>query len=139
MLQLPLLALIVPAWWLVAPHGVRAVAIVSSLAILARAVVIVTASLRALELRWSVLVPYAARGLALSALCAVAVVAGQQGASSLSSPIVALVAGGSCAALVMLAVLLLKPEALGSEARTALSRVLPVIGPRLAPRGEAVL
>ena len=28
-----------------------------------------------------------------------------------------------------------KPDALGHEAQTALSRVVPVFGPRLAPRG----
>jgi hypothetical protein len=108
-------------------------------AIFTRAVVILTASLRALELRWSVLAPFAARGLALSLLAALAVLAGQRASSSVSSPLVALVAGGSCAVLAMLAVLLFKPDALGPEARTALSRVLPVIGPRLAPRGEPVL
>jgi hypothetical protein len=54
------------------------------------------------------------------------------------SSLLALIAGGSCAALAMLAVLLFKPEALGPEACTALSRVLPVIGPRLAPHGEVL-
>jgi hypothetical protein len=49
------------------------------------------------------------------------------------------VAGGSLAAVAMLAVLIFKPDALGNEARMALSRVLPLIGPRLAPRGEPVL
>jgi lipopolysaccharide exporter len=139
LLQLPLLAIVLPAWWLVAPQGVRAVAIVSCLAIVARSLVIVTASLRALGLRWRVLLPYAARGLALSALSALAVLVGQGASAPLSSPLVALVAGGSCAALAMLAVLLFKPQALGAEARTALSRILPFIGPRLAPRGEPVL
>jgi O-antigen/teichoic acid export membrane protein len=133
LLQLPLLALVVPAWWFLAPDGVRGVAIVSCAAIFARALVIVTASLRALDLRFAALAPAFARGLALSALCALATLAGQQAAASVPSPLVALVAGGSCAALAMLAVLLLKPGALGVEARTALSRVLPVIGPRLAP------
>jgi O-antigen/teichoic acid export membrane protein len=139
LLQLPLLAVVAPAWWFVAPHGVRAVAIVSSVAILARAIVIVTACLRALELRWSALLPCAARGLALSALCAAAVFAGRAASSSVSSPLVTLVAGGSCALVAMLAVLLFRPDALGPEARTALSRVLPIIGPRLAPRGVPVL
>jgi O-antigen/teichoic acid export membrane protein len=139
MLQLPLLALAVPAWWFAAPGGVRDVAIVSCAAIAVRAAVIVTASLRALDLRWSVLLPYVARGVALSLFAAAAVFAGQQAASSVPSPLVALLAGGSCAALALLAVLLFKPQALGAEARTALSRVLPVIGPRLAPRGEPVL
>ena len=139
LLQLPLLALIVPAWWFVAPGGVRGVAIVSCGAIVLRALVIVAASLRALDLRWRALAPGAARGLALSALAALATLAGREAASALASPLVTLLAGGSCAALALLAVLLLRPDALGPEARTALARVLPVIGPRLAPRGEPVL
>jgi hypothetical protein len=139
MLQLPLLALAAPAWWFFAPGGVRGVAIVSCAVIAARALVIVTAALRALDLRWSALLPYAARGIALSLVAALATFAGQQAASSVPHPLVALVAGGSCAALAMLAVLLFKPEALGAEARTVLARVLPVIGPRLAPRGEPAL
>lgn len=139
LLQLPLIAIVVPAWWFVAPEGVRGVAIVSSCAIVLRAVVILTASLRALELRWSALLPYAARGFALSLLAALAVLAGQQASATIASPLIALLAGGTCAVLALAAVLLFKPEALGPEARTALSRVLPVIGPRLAPRGEPVL
>jgi lipopolysaccharide exporter len=139
LLQLPLIALIVPAWWFVAPGGVRGVAIVSCAAIVLRALVIVTASLRALGLRWRVLAPYAARGLALCALCACATLAGQEAVAGIGSPLVALVAGGSLAAVAMLAVLIFKPDALGNEARMALSRVLPLIGPRLAPRGEPVL
>jgi O-antigen/teichoic acid export membrane protein len=139
LLQLPLLAIAVPAWWFVAPGGVRGVAIVSACMIVLRAVVILTASLRALDLRWRVLLPCAARGVALSALCAAAVLAGQEAAASVGSPLVSLVAGGSFAGLAMLAILLLKPEALGREAQTALSRVLPVIGERVAPRGEPVL
>jgi O-antigen/teichoic acid export membrane protein len=133
-LQAPLLALAVPAWWFFAPAGVRGVAIVSCCVIVARAVVIVTASLRALELRWSALLPYALRGLALSALCALAVLAGQEAAASLHSPLASLFAGGVAAAIALLAVLLFKPDALGAEAQTALSRVVPVFGPRLAPR-----
>jgi O-antigen/teichoic acid export membrane protein len=138
LLQLPLLALVIPAWWLVAPAGVRGVAIVSSAAIVIRALVIVTASLRALDLRWRALAPYAARGVALSVLCACATLAGQEAVTSLGSPLVGLVAGGSFATMAMLAVLLFRPDALGNEARTALSRVLPFIGPRLAPRVEPV-
>jgi hypothetical protein len=138
LLQLPLLAIIVPAWWLVAPAGVRGVAIVSCAAIVIRAVVIVTASLRALDLHWRTLAPYAARGVALSALSACATLAGQEATAAVGSPLVALIAGGSFAAMAMLAVLLFKPDALGNEARMALSRVLPVIGARLAPRVEPV-
>ena len=138
-LQLPLLALAIPAWWFLAPQGVRGVAIVSCSVIAARAVVIVAASLRALDLRASALLPYAARGLALSAICAAAVLGAQEVFASLASPIVAFVAGGAAAALAMLAILFFRPESLGREAQTALSRVVPVFGPRLAPRGGTAL
>ena len=46
LLQLPLLAAAVPAWWLFAASGIRAVAIVSAAVIFARAFVIVSAALR---------------------------------------------------------------------------------------------
>jgi lipopolysaccharide exporter len=134
-LQLPLLALAAPAWWYVAPGGVRGIAIVSCVVIFARAAVIVAATLRALGLRWNTLARDALRGLALSSLCALAILGAQQVSSWTASPLVALFAGGIAAGLAMLAVLVFKPEALGRDARTALSRVLPVFGPRLAPRG----
>jgi O-antigen/teichoic acid export membrane protein len=123
-LQAPLVALAVPLWWFFAPGGVRGVAIVSCGVIVARALVIVAASLRALDLRWTVLVSYAVRGLSLAAVCALAVLAGQHASASLSSPLAALFAGGIAAGIVMLAIVLIKPEALGPEAQLALSRVL---------------
>jgi lipopolysaccharide exporter len=139
LLQLPLLVLAVPAWWFFAPSGVRGVAIVSCTVIAARAVVILASVLRALELRWTVLLPYAARGLALSALCAASVLAGLEVSSGVASPLLALFAGGIAAALAMIAVLVFKPDALGHEAQTALSRVVPVFGPHLAPRAGTAL
>lgn len=134
-LQLPLLALAAPAWWYFAPNGVRAIAIVSCVVVFSRAVVIVAATLRALGLGWSVLARDAMRGVALSALCALAVAGAQEASSWTASPLVALFAGGFAAGLAMLAVLVFKPEALGRDAQTALSRMVPKFGPRLAPRG----
>ncbi|HUR87850.1 MAG TPA: oligosaccharide flippase family protein [Ramlibacter sp.] len=138
-LQMPLLLVAVPAWWFFAPAGVRGVAIVSSCVIVARALLILAASLRALQLRWRVLLPYIGRGVALSAVCAVAVLAGQHASASLASPLIALVAGGIAASLAMLAIVIFKPDALGPEAQTALSRVVPVFGPHLAPRPGTAL
>jgi O-antigen/teichoic acid export membrane protein len=134
-LQLPLLAVAAPLWWYFAPEGVRAIAIVSSAVIFSRAIVILAATLRALGLRWSALARDALRGFALSALCAAAVVGAQEASSWTASPLVALFAGGIAAGVAMLAVLVFKPEALGRDAQTALSRVVPKFGPRLAPRG----
>lgn len=135
MLQLPLLALAGPAWWLFAPSGIRGVAIVSAIVIFARAAVIIGAALNALQVRWLTIVPYAARGLGLAVLCAAAVLAGQESVSALTFPGVSLYAGGIGAAAVMALVLFVRPQALGLEAQSALARLVPRFGPRLAPAG----
>jgi len=131
LLQLPLLALALPAWWFLAPSGIRGVALVSAGVILARAAVISTATLRALELRWTVIFGYAARGLGLSALCGIAVLAGLHLAAGLASPLAALIAGSAGATLVMLVVLWLKPQALGHEALSTIARLAPGIAGKL--------
>lgn len=128
LLQLPLLALAVPAWWLFANDGIRAIAAVSAVVIFARAGVIITAALNALGLRWSAILPYAARGLGLSAVCAVAVLAGQHAVATLTFPGVSLSAGGACALAAMLLIMGLRPQLLGREARSALARLIPAMG-----------
>jgi O-antigen/teichoic acid export membrane protein len=133
LLQLPLLAIAGPAWWLFAPAGIRGVAIVSVIVIFARAFVIVGAALNALQVRWITIVPYAARGLGLAALCAAAVLAGQEIVSGLSFPGVSLYAGSLAAAAAMALVLFVRPQTLGLEAQSALARLVPRFGPRLAP------
>jgi lipopolysaccharide exporter len=133
MLQLPLLAIAGPAWWLFAPSGIRGVALVSAVVIFARALVIVGAALNALQVRWITIVPYAVRGLGLAALCAAAVLAGREAVSTLTFPGVALYAGSVAAAAAMALVLFVRPQALGLEAQSALARLVPRFGPRLAP------
>jgi O-antigen/teichoic acid export membrane protein len=131
LLQLPLLAVAGPAWWFLAPSGVRGIALVSAAVIFARAAVIITAALKALGLRWSALLPYAARGLALSAVFAAAVFAGRHLAAGLPLHGAPLYGGGLCALGVLAAVIFLRPEALGLEARGALARLLPRLAPNL--------
>lgn len=131
-LQLPLLAVAAPAWWLFAPAGIRAAAIVSALVIVARAGVIVTAALRALDLRWSVVLPYAARGLFLSALCAVAVRAGQHGGAMLTFRGASLFAGAIGAVAAMLLIVAMRPQLLGLETMGALARLFPAFRVRWA-------
>jgi lipopolysaccharide exporter len=130
LLQLPLLAIAVPAWWLFAPAGIRAVALVSAIVIFARAIVIITASLRALNLGWGSILPYAARGLALAAVCGAAVLAGQQAVATLTFPGIALYAGGACALAAMLLLVGVRPQVLGREAYSALARLFPAFAPR---------
>jgi O-antigen/teichoic acid export membrane protein len=128
LLQLPLLALAGPAWWLFAPTGIRGVAIVSAVVIFVRALIIVAAALNVLQLRWLTIAPYAARGLGLSAVAAVAVLAGQHAVATLVFPGVALYAGGICAMAAMLLLILVRPQVLGLEARSALARLVPGFG-----------
>jgi len=132
MLQLPLLALALPAWWIAAPSGIRAVAIVSALVLAARAVVIVVAALRALRLRWqqAVAAPLL-RGAALATACALAVLAGQHAAAGSTLPGLALAAGGA-GALAVLALLAIWPQLLGAEVRGVAARFLPFLGARPA-------
>ncbi|MBA3772863.1 MAG: oligosaccharide flippase family protein [Ramlibacter sp.] len=138
LLQVPLLALAFPAWWLLAPAGVRGVAVVSVVVIFARALVIIGAASRALELRWIAVVPYFARGLALSALCAAAVLVGQRAAVGVAIPGASLFAGGLCALLAIATVVLVRPGVLGAEAQSALARLVPGFISRLMPAAPAV-
>jgi lipopolysaccharide exporter len=132
MLQLPLLLIAAPAWWLFAPSGIQGIAIVSVLVIYARALVIVGAALEALQLRWATILPYAARGLGLAAICSLAAIAGQLAVSALKFPGVGLIVGGTCAVVAMLVVLVVRPTLLGAEAQIAIGRIAPRFGPRLA-------
>lgn len=126
-LQLPLLALLVPAWWLLAPHGLRAVVVVAALFIFARAAVVVVAVLRALGLHAHVLGPMLMRGLVLGAVCTGAVLVGRGAAAPLHHPLATLF-GGLMGALAMLLLVAVRPQVLGSQARGVLSRVIPAVG-----------
>jgi lipopolysaccharide exporter len=134
-LQLPLLALAAPAWWLAAPTGIRGVTIVSAAVIFARAIVIIAAALSALQLRWRVLAPDAARGLGLASICAVCVVAGQQAVANVSVPAVSLVTGAVCALAAMLLLVGKRPQVLGLDAQSALARLVPGLAPHFARAG----
>jgi lipopolysaccharide exporter len=125
MLQLPLLAVALPAWWLAAPSGIHAVATVSAAIIFARAAVIIVAALRALRLRSSALLAPAARGAALAAVCTGAVLGGRQLVAAFPHPAVALAGGAIGALVVLFAVLAVFPQALGVETRGVLARFVP--------------
>jgi lipopolysaccharide exporter len=132
LLQLPLLALAVPAWWLFAHEGIRVVAAISAVIIFARAGVIVTAALNALQLRWSAILPYAARGLGLAAVCGVAVLAAQHAVAAITFPGASLCAGAAAALAAMLLMVGMRPEVLGHETQSALARLIPRMAPRWA-------
>ena len=130
LLQLPVLVVAVPMWWLLAPHGIVAIALGSAVIVYARAAIIVAAGLRALQLGASAFVPHLARGIVLGAVAAAAVLLGRHAAASLHHPIVTMLCGGAFAAFVVLVLVVARPQVLGPEARALLSRLIPAIGPR---------
>jgi O-antigen/teichoic acid export membrane protein len=128
-LQVPVLAVAVPAWWLIAPQGIQAMALASAVVIYARAAVIVGAGLRAVDLRVTALLPLVARGAGLALLCAAAVLLGRYGASPLHLPFATLLAGASLCAVVVAAVLAIRPQIVGAEAGSVLARLIPAMRP----------
>lgn len=130
--QLPVLALAVPLWWLAAPHGLRWAAAASLLVVYARAAVTIGAGLRALGLSAASMLPLAGRGLLLALCCGGATLLGQAAVAPLALPVpvqaaISLAAGGGAALATGLGVAFGLPALLGDEARLALSRLLPFI------------
>lgn len=127
LLQLPLLAAALPAWWLAAPAGIRSVAIVSLVLLLARAAVIIVAALRALEQRWATVAAPVARGAALSVAAAAAVMGAQHLVAGVAVPGLALAAGSAGALSFAVLVLFGCPRLLGAETCQVVGRVLPSV------------
>jgi lipopolysaccharide exporter len=127
LLQLPVLAIAAAAWIWAAHGGVRYVAAASVLVLFTRAVVMVTAVVRRLRLRWGGLRVALLRGAALAALCGAGVLAGQHLAGADAEPLVRLLAGAAIGAVPAPLVLLLAPHWLGRDALALLSRLLPFL------------
>ena len=68
---------------------------------------------------------------------AVAVLAGQYAVATLTFPGVALYAGGLCAMAAMLLLIVVRPQVLGLEARSALARLVPGFGRLCDSGGQA--
>lgn len=132
LLQLPVLAVAAPLWWWLAPGGIVGIALASACVVFARSAVIVHAALRALGLRWGAVLPDLGRGLLLALLCAGAAEAARAAAAPLGLPLVSLAAGSLAAFGAGMAVLWLRPRALGEDALLALSRLVPGLARRLA-------
>lgn len=132
-LQLPLLALALPGWWLLAQHnGLRAAVLVSAALIHGRALLTIAAGLRALDMRWLPLAPLLLRGLLLAGWCGGATVAAQAAVASLGMPAASLAAGSLAGLVAGMLVVALAPQLLGERAWLALSRVLPIAAVRRA-------
>jgi len=141
-LQLPLLVLALPAWWIAAPSGIRGIAVVSAALIFARAAAIIVAAIRLLGLSFSVVGVPLARGLALAAGAGAALLAARHLLVEDAAPWVTLFSEGTTAVAVLLILAGAWPGLLGTDAHDVLARALPFFRsrrlPPLAPRPPSV-
>ena len=126
-LQLPLVFLGALAYYQFAEHGIRIAAVIASLLLLARALVIGAAAFRAVDMKVSGLLPHAWRGLLLSVVCAFGVLAGQQITASLQSPILSLMASGLLALAMTGGLVVMRTQVLGDQTADMLVRFIPAL------------
>lgn len=144
LLQLPIVALGALGFYLFAGQGIQAAATVAASLLVLRALAIGTTAFRALKLSGAELLPHVGRGVLLSALCAIGVIAGQQSVARLEMPLLSL-AVSTLTVLSMLALLVMvRPQLLGDQTAamvirffprlaSLLSRASPVAGPGPGP------
>ncbi len=134
-LQVPLLAAGALGLWWAARHGIVAAAVGAGLLLLARALVLATAALRALDLPAASLAPHAARGVALTLSTCGLVLAGQWAAAPLHSSTAAL-ALGAAGPLLLAALALTRPGWGQALVGDECWRMLLRFAPRLAGAGR---
>jgi lipopolysaccharide exporter len=124
-LQLPLLLVGLAGFYAFAGHGLRSAAGVAATLLVLRAAVISLAAMRALEIRWTRLLPHAARGLLLSVLCVTGVGLGQNATADLGSVGLSLLASGLLSLGAVLALIALRPQSLGAATIEMVLRFFP--------------
>jgi lipopolysaccharide exporter len=140
-MQIPLAGLGALGFYFFAGQGIRAAAAVAALLLVLRAIVISAAAIRALGLRGSTLLPHAARGLLLGALCCAGVLAGQLAVARFDMPLLSLVASAFMVFFPLALLLTLRPQILGDQAAAMVLRFFPGLESFLrraipAPRSE---
>lgn len=124
-LQLPILGLGALGFYLFAAQGIQTAAALAGLMLLTRALVISMAAMRALKLRWTVLLPHAVRGFFLSSLCAVTVMTGQYSVAHFNLPLLSLVASTLMTLCALVVLIVLRPQVIGDQTIAMLSRFFP--------------
>lgn len=127
LLQLPILAVGVVAFNLYAAQGIHIAAAIAAGILLLRAAVIGFAATRALRISLAAFIPDLLRGVTLAAVCAVGAQLGQWLTSALAHPIASLLASGSIALMLSLALIFAYPKILGVSARAMILRFAPKI------------
>jgi O-antigen/teichoic acid export membrane protein len=124
-LQLPLVLVGVVGFYAFAGHGLRSAAAVAAALLVLRALVMGLTAMRALKIRGASLLPHAARGLLLSALCGVAVWLGENATARFDSAALTLLASGLLSLAVVATTIALRPQLLGPETLLMVLRFFP--------------
>lgn len=124
-LQLPLVLVGVIGFYAFAGHGLRSAAAVAAALLVLRALVMGLAAIRALKIRGASLLPHAARGLLLSALCGLAVWLGENATARFDSAALSLLASGLLSLAVVATTIALRPQLLGPETLLMVLRFFP--------------
>ena len=124
-LQLPIVGVGALGFYLFARHGIHAAATVAALLLVLRALVIGTAALRALELRWTALLPHMARGMLFSGLCVFGVLASQYVLARFDMPLLSLMSSTLATGCLLLALIAFRPQLLGDQTATMVMRFFP--------------
>ena len=124
-LQLPILGLGVLGFYMFSSLGLHVVAVIAGLLLVMRGLVIGSAAMRAVQLRWTTLLPHTIRGLLLSGMCAIGVLGSQKAVANFNLPILSLVAS-SMTALILFALLInWRPQVLGDQTIAMIIRFFP--------------
>ncbi len=124
-LQLPLVLVGIAGFYAFAGQGLRSAATVAAALLVLRALVMSLAAMRALKLHWARVLPHAARGLLLSALCVMGVWLGQNATAEFDRAWLSLLASGLLSLGTVAATIALRPRLLGTESIDMVLRFFP--------------
>ncbi len=131
-LQLPLVLIGAAGFYAFAGQGLRSAAGVAATLLVLRAAVMSLAAMRALQLRWTIVLPHAVRGALLSGLCVLGVWSGHNATSGFDSPWLALLVSGLLTLCAVAVPILCRPQQLlGAATIDMVLRFFPRLSPFL--------
>jgi lipopolysaccharide exporter len=130
-LQIPVIGLGLIGFYFFAGQGIRVAATVAASMLVVRAVVMVAAAFHALKLNPKCVLPDAARGLFLAAVCVACVLTGQEAVARFGMPLLSLVASSLTTFLVLTLLILMRPQLLGEHTNGMIIRFFPRLASRL--------
>ena len=124
-LQLPLVLVGLVGFYTFAGQGLHNAAAVAAVLLVLRALVVSLAAMQALKLDWSSLLPHAARGLLLSALCVMSVWLGHSATAEFDKAWLSLLVSGLITLCTVVAAIALRPQCLGQATIDMVLRFFP--------------